>query len=101
MIGRSAYKYPLRWSEIDKKIYNKKTTTKKASEVIFLLIPYIEKHLKSGGNSWEICKHLINLVESIPMAKKWRNKVSMKSLKKELNIELLIKLTSELEETGY
>ena len=101
MIGRSVYKHPLRWSEIDQKIYGINTKPKSASNIIFSLIPYIEKHLTNGGKSWDICKHLINLVEGIPKAKIWRNQISIKSIKKELDIEYLIKLTSKLKEMGY
>ena len=101
MIGRSVYKYPLRWSEIDKKVYGINKKSKPASSVIFALIPYIEKHLINGGKSWDICKHLINLVEDFPNAKNWRNQISLKSIKKELNIEYLLKLTSRLEAMGY
>jgi len=101
MIGRSAYKHPLRWSEIDQKVYGMNTKTKAASDIIFSLIPYIENHLNKGGKSWDICKHLINLVEGIPKAKVWRNQISTKSIKKELDIEYLIKLTSQLEDIGY
>ena len=101
MIGRSAYKHPLIWSEIDQKIYGEIFTSKKSSEIIFSLIPYIENHLKNGEKSWDICKHLINLVEGIPKAKIWRNKISTKSLKKQLSIDYLIKLTSELQKMGY
>ena len=101
MIGRSAYKHPLRWSEIDQKIFGINTNPKSASNIIFSLIPYIEKHLSGGGKSWDICKHLINLVESIPKAKVWRNQITTKSIKKELDIEDLLKLNSSLEEMGY
>ena len=101
MIGRSAYKHPLMWSEIDQKIYGEAIKYKSASEVIFSLIPYIENHLKIGGKTWDICKHLINLVEGIPKAKIWRNEISTKSIKKELSISYLIKLTSKLQEMGY
>ncbi|MDC3118109.1 tRNA dihydrouridine(20/20a) synthase DusA [Prochlorococcus sp. AH-716-K03] len=101
MIGRSAYKYPLRWSEIDQKIYGQNITHKKPSEIIFSLIPYIEDHIKLGGRTWDICKHLINLVEGIPKAKIWRNQISTKSIKKELSIKYLVQLTSELQEMGY
>ena len=101
MIGRSVYKHPLRWSEIDRKIYGINTKPKSASEIILSLIPYIEKHLISGGKSWDICKHLINLVEGIPQAKIWRNQISLQSIKKELDIEYLLKLTFELKEMGY
>ena len=101
MIGRSAYKHPLRWSKIDQKIYGLNTKAKSASEIIFSLIPYIETHLSNGGKSWDICKHLINLVEGIPKAKIWRNQISNKSIKNELNVEYLFKLTTELKEMGY
>ena len=101
MIGRSAYKHPLRWTEIDQKIYGINTKPKSASNIIFSLIPYIEKHISNGGKSWDICKHLINLVEGIPKAKFLRNQISIKSIKKELDIDYLIKLTSKLERMGY
>ena len=101
MIGRSVYKHPLRWSEIDQKIYGLNTKSKSASSIIFSLVPYIEKHLSNGGKSWDICKHLINLVEGIPKAKIWRNQISTKSIKKELNIESLLELTYRLKEIGY
>ena len=101
MIGRSAYKHPLIWSEIDQKIYGENIQCKSASEIILELIPYIEEHLKNGGETWDICKHLINLVKNIPKAKLWRNQISTKSIKRELSIEKLIKLTSELNEKGY
>ena len=101
MIGRSVYKRPLRWSEIDQKIYGMNTKPKSASNIIFSLIPYIEKHITNGGKSWDICKHLINLVEGIPKAKIWRNQISNKAIKKELDIAYLLKLTSKLEEMGY
>ena len=101
MIGRSAYKYPLRWSEIDQKIYGENSKNKKASEIIFSLLPYIENHLKDGGKSWDICKHLINLIESIPNAKIWRNEISSRSIKQKLSIDYLSKQTSELQKMGY
>ena len=101
MIGRSVYKHPLRWSEIDQKIYGINKKTKPVSSIILSLIPYIENHLTNGGKSWDICKHLINLVEGFPKAKIWRNQISNKSIKKELDTKYLLKLTSKLEEFGY
>ena len=101
MIGRSVYKHPLRWSEIDQKVYGMNTKPKSASNIIFSLIPYIEKHINNGGKSWDICKHIINLVEGIPKAKIWRNQISVKAIQKELDIAYLLKLTSRLEEMGY
>ena len=101
MIGRSVYKHPLRWSGIDQKVYKVSSKPKSPSDIIFSLIPYIDNHLTEGGNSWDICKHLINLVEGIPKAKIWRNQISMKSINKELDIEYLVKLTFMLQDMGY
>ena len=101
MIGRSAYKHPLVWSEVDQKIYGEGFISKSASKIIFSLIPYIENHIELGGKTWDICKHLINLVEGIPKAKIWRNQVSSRSINKQLSIDYLIKITSELQEMGY
>ena len=101
MIGRSVYKHPLRWSEIDQKIYGVNNKTKSASDIIISLIPYIDKHMADGGKSWDICKHLINLVEGIPKAKIWRNQLTVKSIKKELDMDYLLKLSYELKELGY
>ena len=101
MIGRSVYKHPLRWSEIDQRIYGINKKAKTASDIIFSLLPYLENHLSRGGKSWDICKHLVNLVEGIPKAKQWRNQISVKSIKKELDIDYLLQLTSRLKEMGY
>ena len=101
MIGRSAYKHPLRWAEIDNKVYGLNKKSKPASKIIFSLIPYIENHLQDGGKMWDICKHILNLVEGIPNAKSWRNQISTKSIKKELTIEQLIKETEKLADIGF
>jgi len=101
MIGRSVYKHPLRWSQIDEKIYGINKQSKSASKIIFSLIPYIENHINNGGRSWDICKHLINLVEGVPGAKIWRNQISERSIKKELSIDYLIELTYKLEKIGF
>jgi len=101
MIGRSAYKHPLRWNEIDNKIYGENSLPLKASEIIYSLIPYLENHLQKNKRSWDICKHLINIVENIPNAKNWRNKVSLLSIKEKLSIEMLITFTNDLKAMGY
>ncbi len=98
MIGRSAYKHPLRWAEIDKQFYGDLKNTINASSVILWLLPYIEKHISSGGSSWDICKHLINVVENIPNAKKWRKKVTIESINGLLNIDKLKSYAFELKE---
>ena len=97
MIGRSAYKHPLKWSNIDEQFYGNLKTIKKASSIILTLLPYIEKHVSKGGTTWDICKHLINIVENIPNAKKWRSKVAIASVKGSLTTNRLKDYALELE----
>ena len=96
MIGRSAYKHPLKWADIDKEFYNENKTIRSSSKIILSMLPYIEEHLSSGGASWDICKHLINVVEHIPNAKKWRTKVTLESIKKTLTTDKLKNYALEL-----
>ena len=101
MIGRSIYKHPLRWTEIDQRIFGLNKKSKSASEIIFSLIPYLENHIINGGKTWDVCKHIINLVEGIPNAKNWRNQITNRSIKKELSINFLLDITKQLEEMGF
>ncbi len=101
MVGRSAYKHPLRWLNIDKAIYKKETLSKRTSTIIYNLIPYIEKYLIKNGSTWPICKHLINLIDGIPRARHWRNEITTKSLSKKLTIKDLIVLTNEIKDIGH
>ena len=101
MIGRSAYKHPLRWLKIDDTFYKKKTISKKTSTIIFNLIPYIEKCLIKNGSTWPICKHLINLIEGIPKAKSWRHQITTKSISKDLTVQDIIELAHEIKNIGY
>ena len=98
MIGRSAYKHPLQWTSIDEQFYGNLKTVKNASKIILTLLPYIENHISKGGSTWDICKHLINIVENIPNAKKWRNKVATTSVQGSLTIERLKNYALELKE---
>jgi len=98
MIGRSAYKHPLQWTGIDEQFYGDLKTINKASDIIISLIPYIELHVASGGSTWDICKHLINIVENIPKAKKWRNKVSIDSIGGCLTMDKLKNYALEIKE---
>ncbi|MBK16677.1 MAG: tRNA dihydrouridine(20/20a) synthase DusA [Prochlorococcus sp. SP3034] len=101
MIGRSAYKHPLQWSNIDNAIYEEAASSKKTSTIILNLIPYIENWLTKEGTTWHICKHLINLIEGIPRAKIWRNKISTESLGRKLTIKKLTEITLEIKNSGY
>ena len=100
MVGRSAYKHPLKWVKIDEQFYGDLREKKNTSSIILSLLPYIEKHVSSGGSTWDICKHLVNIVENIPNAKKWRSKVTLDSIKGYLTVDKLKDYALELKALG-
>ena len=100
MVGRSAYKHPFKWVKIDEQFYGDLREKKNTSSIILSLLPYIEKHVSSGGSTWDICKHLVNIVENIPNAKKWRSKVTLDSIKGCLTVDKLKDYALELKALG-
>ncbi len=100
MVGRSIYKNPMLWKDIDQLLFNIPTKKILPSEIIENLIPYIEEHLKSGGKTWDIAKHFLNLVQNVSGAKKWRENIRKNALSRKTDISFLEKAVNELKETG-
>ncbi len=100
MVGRAAYSHPLRWKTIDEIIFGEEKRDLYPSNIIENLIPYTEKHLSNGGKMWDICKHLVNLVENIPGARYWRNEFSAKAQIKTSNISIMEKAALQLKNAG-
>ena len=100
MVGRAAYKHPLRWKNIDELIFGEKSQEITPSQVIRGIIPYTEKHLKQGGRLWDIARHLINLVEGVKGSKKWRNNLSLNAQNGTSDLNILESAAKELEDIG-
>ncbi len=100
MVGRAAYSHPLRWQQIDEIVFGEKPNQIKASEVIRGLIPHAENHLYKNGKMWDICKHLLQLVEGVPGAKQWRRELGLQAQTKTASIEILEISAKQLEDVG-
>ncbi len=101
MVGRSAYTHPLRWQKIDALIYGEPAhSTIKASDVLNDLLPHAESHLRRGGRLWDLCRHLIQLVEGVPGARIWRRDLGIKAQKSKADLSVLIKATEQLKAAG-
>ena len=100
MVGRAAYKHPLRWKNIDELIFGERNEEINPSKIIRKIIPYTEKHLQQGGRLWEIARHLINLVEGVPGSKKWRNNLSLNAQNGTTDLNILESAAKELEDIG-
>ena len=100
MVGRAAYAHPLRWQSMDELVYGEQPRSINASQVIEGLLPYAETHLSRGGRLWDLCRHLLQLVEGVPGAKSWRRDLGSKAQKADADLRVLQKAAQQLEDAG-
>ena len=100
MVGRAAYAHPLRWKSMDELVYGEEPRSINASQVIGGLLPHAETHLSRGGRLWDLCRHLLQLVEGVPGAKAWRRDLGIKAQKADADLRVLQKAAQQLEDAG-
>ena len=101
MVGRAAYSHPFIWSKIDSMIYGETEEYLSRSKIIKKVIPFAQKHLENNGYLWQISKHIINLLENIPNAKKLRQELSENCQNKKADVSILKKIAQQLEDAGH
>ena len=100
MVGRAAYAHPLRWQSMDELVYGEQPRSINASQGIGGLLPHAETHLSRGGRLWDLCRHLLQLVEGVPGAKAWRRDLGIKAQKADADLRVLQKAAQQLEDAG-
>jgi len=100
MVGRAAYNHPLRWQSMDERIYGEKARSVKASAVVKGLIPHTQMHLRDGGRIWDVCRHLLQLVEGVPGARGWRRNLGINAQKANADLNVMENAARQLEEAG-
>jgi len=76
MIGREIYNSPFMLVDADTDIYNYETDKLTRSEVINLMVPYINDTVNSGGRAWHILRHMLGLCNGLSGARKFRQHLS-------------------------
>jgi len=100
MVGRAAYAHPLRWAAIDQLIYGDAPRTITASSMVRGLIPHAQNHLEHGGRLWDVCRHLVQLVEGVPGARHWRRDLGQNAQRKGADLSVLETAALQLEDAG-
>ena len=100
MVGRAAYNHPLRWQSMDERIYGEKARSVKASAVVKGLIPHTQMHLRDGGRIWDVCRHLLQLVEGVPGARGWRRNLGINAQQANADLNVMENAARQLEEAG-
>ena len=100
MVGRAAYAHPLRWGSMDQLIYGERDRQVCASGVVLGLIPHAQAHLDRGGRLWDLCRHLVQLVEGVPGARHWRRNIGLKAQRPGADIGVLEEAARQLRDAG-
>ena len=77
MIGRAAYHQP--WdtlAEADDRIFESPIPLRSPEDIARAMLPYIERHLASGGRLNQITRHMLGLFAGRPGARQWRRTLS-------------------------
>ncbi len=90
MIGRQAYKHPEFLLNVDKEIYGQANSKQPSmNDVIHEYAMYVEKNIKQGIPLKSMAKHILNLYQGIPGAKKWRRHLSENMHKPDVGVDLI------------
>ena len=100
MVGRAAYAHPLRWQSVDALIYGDVHRTVLASDVVLGLIPHAQRHLERGGRLWDLCRHLVQLVEGVRGARHWRRNLGTQAQRHGADLNVLEEAGLQLQEAG-
>ena len=100
MVGRAAYAHPLRWSGIDAQVFGEAPRTVRASDVIEGLIPHASAHLERGGRLWDLCRHLMQLVEGVRGARHWRRNLGERAQRPGADLIVLEEAGRQLRDAG-
>jgi len=100
MVGRAAYAHPLRWSSVDEQVFGEPPRTIRASDVVEGLIPHASAHLSRGGRLWDLCRHLMQLVEGVRGARHWRRNLGEHAQKPCADLDVLVEAGRQLRDAG-
>lgn len=90
MIGRQAYQHPEFLLNVDKEIYGDcKTKSLNMNEVVAEYAKYVSCNVEQGVPLKSMTKHILNVYQGIPGAKKWRRHLSENMHKPEANVDLI------------
>ena len=100
MVGRAAYAHPLRWAAMDNVVFGKPPRDVLASDVVTGLLPHASAHLSRGGRLWDLCRHLVQLVEGVRGARHWRRELGDRAQRPGADLTVLEEAGRQLREAG-
>jgi tRNA-dihydrouridine synthase A len=88
-LGRAAYQNPYLLAEADRRLLGADTTPPSRREVIEALLPYAERHVKTGGRLNNIARHVLGLYHGRPRGRAFRRHLSETASRAGAGVEVL------------
>ena len=76
MMGRAAYHNPVLLAGIDGRVFGAAGPPLERVDAVLAMLPYIERHLRSGGRLHQVTRHMLGLFHGEPGARRWRRILS-------------------------
>ncbi len=96
MIGRQAYGDPLSLCDFEAQLLGPPAVTPDLARVVERLLPYIERELARGTELKHITRHLLNLCQRQPGARRWRRQLTIEGTRAGAGIEVILTALSEV-----
>lgn len=88
MLGRAAYQNPALLARVDCDLFGEGEPVDPFAAAEGM-IPYIDAHIARGGRASQVTRHMIGLFQSRPGAKRWRQILTVESVKPGATSELV------------
>lgn len=97
MLGRQAYADPLSLCAFESRLFGASGAIADHAAAIERLLPYVERELAAGTELKHIARHLLNLCQRQPGARRWRQLLTVGSARTGAGIDTIL---AALEETA-
>lgn len=91
MLGRAAYERPYMFAQADKLFFKTESNPPNRRDIVLKMVPYFEKRLTEGHKLRYISRHLLEIMNGQPNAKKWRRFITEGLVKNHENISIFEK----------
>ena len=98
MIGREAFHNPYLLANADAAVYGSSDPTPPRTEIVELMVPYLERQLANGHRLNAMIRPLLGLFQGQPGARRWRRHLSQHGHCKDAGAEVLLDARATLSE---
>ena len=94
MLGRAAYHNPQILRDVDRLFYGAGDGLRDYREIIDSMMDHAARHLERGGRLNHVTRHMIGLFQGMPGARRWRQMLSVESVRENASPEIIARAFS-------